>query len=105
MLMSTILISMLGFGGTKTRIGFLVVIAICVRSAEIINQYGEKNWESFATQNYFDKRGIFVSMCFSAPLLIMSFSMLVAYLREATTLLVQVKKGKMKKKVPHSKKD
>lgn len=77
---------------------FLTILAVIVRSAEWLNQYGAKNWESFATQNYFDERGIFISIMMSAPLLFMAFFMLISYLREASSLLVKVKKQELKKK-------
>jgi len=85
-------------GGMTSRMILLGIIAIIVRSAEYLNQWGNTNWESFATQDYFDTKGIFVSLMLSGPLLFLSFFMLIAFLREATTLLVQVKKFELKEK-------
>jgi hypothetical protein len=76
----------------------MVTIAVLVKSAEYLNQTAGENWESFATQNYFDDRGIFVAIMFCSPLLLDSFLMLVMFLREAGQLLVQVKTAEFKKK-------
>ena len=84
--------------GLAPRITMLVFVGAVVRSAEYINQYAAEHWQSFCTQNYFDQRGIFISLFLCAPLLVDSFLMLVLYLREAAVLLVQVKKAQLKKK-------
>jgi len=74
------------------------IVFIMVRSAERLNNLGGEHWESFATQNYFDKRGIFISLMVSAPLLCVSVLMLIAFLREASGLLVEVKTHEFKAK-------
>lgn len=84
--------------GMWSRMIFLTVLAGIVRSAERLNDYGAQNWESFATQNYFDKSGIFISIMISTPLLLMAFYMLISYLREAAGLLVKVKKQELRAK-------
>jgi transmembrane protein 18 len=76
----------------------MILIGLIVRSAERLNSYGAEHWESFATQNYFDRRGIFVAVMLCGPLLVFSFIMLVFFLKEASQLLVQVKTAELKKK-------
>jgi TRAP-type uncharacterized transport system fused permease subunit len=80
------------------RIVLMVLIVILVKSAEYLNQIAGEQWESFATQNYFDDRGIFIAIMFSSPLLMDSFMMLVFFLREAGQLLIHVKRAELKKK-------
>jgi hypothetical protein len=80
------------------RIGTMLMIFLLVRSAEYLNSYGAQHWEEFATQNYFDSRGIFTGIFICAPLLLDAFIMLACYLREASQLLVQVKSMELKKK-------
>jgi len=80
------------------RVIMLVFVGIVVRSAEYINHWAAREWRSFATQNYFDRQGIFISIFLCAPLLIDSFIMLVMFLREAADLLIQVKRSELKKK-------
>lgn len=76
----------------------LTFMAGLVRSAEWLNTYGSKNWEDFATQNYFDDHGIFISVMMSGPLLLLAFIMLISYLRQASTLLIKVKRHEMQQK-------
>jgi hypothetical protein len=73
------------------RLVVMIFIAITVRMAERLNRLGAKHWQSFSTQNYFDKGGIFVSVMLCVPLMIDCLLMLFCYLREAMQLLVQVK--------------
>lgn len=84
--------------GLAPRVTLLVVIGIVVRSAEWLNARGEEHWESFATQDYFDKRGIFVGIMLSGPLLLDVLMMLILFIREAALLLVQVKRTEFRKK-------
>ena len=74
------------------------MIAIIVKSSEFLNELGNTYWRDFATQNYFDKRGIFVAIMLSGPLLVYSFIMLFRFVREASLLLVEVKKQEFKRK-------
>ncbi|KAL7448085.1 hypothetical protein ACHAWC_000342 [Mediolabrus comicus] len=83
-------------GGTYTRMGFMILLGIIVRLAERMNVMGNSRWEEFATQNYFDKSGIFMGIMLCAPLLCVCFAMLFAMLREANNLLVDVKAMKIK---------
>jgi hypothetical protein len=78
--------------GLTPRITFMVFVGGLVRSAEWLNSWGNRNWESFSTQDYFDKRGIFVGIMVCAPLLVDCFIMLFMFLREASQLLVSVKR-------------
>jgi transmembrane protein 18 len=78
------------------RLGIMVVIAIIVKGSEYLNQYGNDNWKSFCTQNYFDAQGVFMSIMVCAPLLVYSFIMLCFYLRETSQLLIQFKRLQLK---------
>lgn len=97
-LLLIITIAVVKYDGVKIRVSFLVLLAVLVKSAEMMNQYGSKHWEDFATQNYFDDGGIFMCITVSAPIVLLSFGMLLSYLREASQLLVQVKRAEIKVK-------
>jgi hypothetical protein len=73
------------------RLVVMVFIGITVRMAERLNRLGAKHWQSFSTQNYFDRRGFFVSIMLCSPLMMDCLIMVFCYLREAVQLLVQVK--------------
>ena len=80
------------------RLALLSFMFGIVRSAEWLNKYGARTWEKYATQNYFDEKGIFVSLMLSAPILLMAFFMLISFLREASSLLVEVKRHEIQQK-------
>ena len=89
--------------GLTPRLIVMALIAVIVRSAETLNGIGARHWELFATQNYFDKRGIFVGIMLCGPLLLDSFFMLVCFVYEASQLLVHVKKEEIRRKKKISK--
>ena len=60
--------------------------------AESFNSYGAKNWQAFSTQNYFDKNGVFASVIFSSPLLILGVGIMLNALYETSQMLVTVKR-------------
>ena len=59
---------------------------------------GGEHWESFATQDYFDKRGYFIGIMLCGPLLLDVLMMLLFFMREASLLLVQVKRTEIQRK-------
>ncbi|KAL7435294.1 hypothetical protein ACHAXM_004626 [Skeletonema potamos] len=91
-------------GGIYTRMGFMIFLAIIVRLAERLNIMGNSRWKEFATQNYFDRSGIFMGIMLCAPILCVCFVMLFAMLREANNLLVDVKSMKIKAQQEEQKK-
>jgi len=84
--------------GLTPRVCVLVFIGVVVRSAEWLNGIGARYWERFATQDYFDKRGVFVGIMLCGPLLLDSLMMLFMFVSEASSLLIQVKKQDLKHK-------
>ena len=73
--------------------------------AEYINVYAGQHWQEFSSQNYFDKRGVFISIMYSAPLLCASMFILLNALRSASKLLVAVKRQELKHNARKEKKN
>lgn len=46
--------------------------------AERINSFLGENWKTFASQNYFDPHGLFISVLWSGPLLLISVVIVVS---------------------------
>ena len=84
--------------GIGPRLTVMVLIGTLVRLSQYINTYAAEHWASFATQNYFDRGGIFIGIMFCGPLLLYCMMMLFMFLREASQLLIQVKTYEIKKK-------
>lgn len=63
----------------NTQLVIFFNICAAVYMAERINSYAATNWRMLGfTQNYFDKRGVFVSLMYSAPLLIIGMGQMVS---------------------------
>ena len=54
----------------KTQVVLFLALCGLARAAEYINAALGQRWRSFATQNYFDPRGVFMSVLFSGPIVI-----------------------------------
>ena len=85
-------------GDMYIQLGLMIFLGVIVRFAEKMNQIGNSRWRDFATQNYFDKNGIFMGIMICAPLLMVCFVMLASLIREANSLLVDLSKMKMQAK-------
>jgi hypothetical protein len=75
---------------------FALMCALVI-SAEKMNSILAINWSQFSTQNYFDKRGVFASVVFAGPLLVILFIQVIVLLREAALLVVQVKRMELRR--------
>ena len=52
--------------------------------AESLNRFLGKNWKSFSSHNYFDPSGLFMSVLWSGPLLVISMIILVSTFFDTT---------------------
>lgn len=62
----------------KTQVATLLVLCCAARCAEHLNEFLGMRWRAFATQNYFDPRGVFVSLMFSAPIVLVVLTLVVS---------------------------
>ena len=56
--------------------------------AETLNIFLRDNWKSFAGQNYFDPRGLFLSVLWSGPLLVIAILILVSICNHSLNTLL-----------------
>ncbi|KAL2926659.1 Transmembrane protein 18 [Bienertia sinuspersici] len=73
--------------------------------AERLNQFLGAHWQSFATQNYFDPHGIFFSVLWSGPLLIIAMLILINTLFSLCHLIVRWKRAELRHRARLEKKD
>ncbi|EXB57390.1 hypothetical protein L484_016443 [Morus notabilis] len=64
--------------------------------AERLNSLLGKNWKSFASQNYFDPNGLFLSVLWSGPLLFIAIIILINTLFSLCHLIVRWKKAELR---------
>jgi len=84
---------------TDASIVLFVLICGSVLVASYINTFFAERWKSTGlfTQNYFDERGNFVSLFFSAPLLLIVFGQMIYSLVVASNLLIKVKRAELQR--------
>eukprot|EP01061_Rhynchopus_euleeides_P000518 TRINITY_DN1036_c0_g1_i1.p1 TRINITY_DN1036_c0_g1~~TRINITY_DN1036_c0_g1_i1.p1 ORF type:complete len:226 (+),score=96.28 TRINITY_DN1036_c0_g1_i1:57-680(+) len=85
------------FGASQNfKVAFFVLIAGLCGSAPYLNSYAADHWEQFSKQNYFDERGVFMSVMWSVPLLVLLFAVLLLILSDLCSLMVQLKVQQIK---------
>jgi hypothetical protein len=84
---------------TDASIALFVLICATVLVASYINSFLANRWKSTGlfTQNYFDERGNFISLFFSAPLLLIVFGQMIYSLVVASSLLIKVKRAELQR--------
>ena len=76
--------------------GIFLGAAALIYLAEPINSFLEARWESFSSQNYFDRAGLFISVVLSGPLLLCSLLTLVNLLVIVARDLVKLKRMELR---------
>ncbi|EDV19386.1 uncharacterized protein TRIADDRAFT_33664 [Trichoplax adhaerens] len=76
--------------GHRTNLQTILFLALLLMtwSTQFVNEYAAQNWRSFASQQYFDSQGLFISIVFSAPALI---NCLIIVVSRITILLLFIK--------------
>jgi len=64
--------------------------------AEVLNNIGRQYWHYFAQANYFDEHGVFMSVLYSLPLLIISIIALINLLLATCDMLIKVKRAELR---------
>lgn len=85
---------------SRRNINFQLILSALTFSgvflAERLNTFLAQNWKSFSTQNYFDPQGLFISVIWSGPLLLITILILVNTLVTLCTLMVRWKRAKLR---------
>ncbi|XP_077409426.1 transmembrane protein 18 [Vanacampus margaritifer] len=82
---------------------FLLIIAL-VSSAEYLNELAAMNWRLFSEFQYFDSKGMFISLVFSIPLLFNAVIIVTVWLSRTFSTMVQLKTLQLKRKARLAKK-
>ncbi|VAH19528.1 unnamed protein product [Triticum turgidum subsp. durum] len=67
--------------------------------AEKINIYLAEHWKVFASRNYFDRAGVFISVVWSGPLVFISIVTVVSSLITLCQLMVKWKRAELRHRV------
>ncbi|GAB0095575.1 Transmembrane protein 18 [Sergentomyia squamirostris] len=80
---------------------FLLLILL-VYFSESINEFAAHNWDSFSRQQYFDSKGMFISLVFSVPILLNLMLMVGSWLYQSTQLMAKLKTAQLKEQLRQS---
>uniref|UniRef100_A0A0A9XFQ8 Transmembrane protein 18 n=1 Tax=Lygus hesperus TaxID=30085 RepID=A0A0A9XFQ8_LYGHE len=83
--------------GNFQLILFLTLLLL-VYFSENLNEMASHHWKLLSRQQYFDSKGMFISLIFSVPILLNCMVMMASWLWESSQLMVQLKSAQLKQR-------
>lgn len=94
--LSVLLITIISRKNVNFQLCLSMLVFTGVYLAERINSFLGKHWKSFASQNYFDPHGLFISVLWSGPLLFVAIIIVVNTLFTLCHLIIKWKKAELR---------
>ncbi|XP_049866988.1 transmembrane protein 18 [Pectinophora gossypiella] len=76
-----------------------ITLLLLVYFSESINEVAAKNWALFSRQQYFDSKGLFISVVFSIPILLNCMIMVGSWLYQSTQMMAKLKTAQLKQRL------
>ncbi|XP_033846629.1 transmembrane protein 18 [Periophthalmus magnuspinnatus] len=89
----------------KAQICHFLLMAGLVYSAEYLNELAAMNWRSFSNFQYFDSKGMFISLVFSIPLLMNTVIIVMVWVYRTFSTMTELKTLQLKKKMHRQKRE
>ncbi|XP_066496410.1 transmembrane protein 18 [Tiliqua scincoides] len=93
-----IFLTYISFHHYRLQIGYFLSIMLLIFSAEYINELAAANWRFFSKHQYFDSRGMFISLVFSTPLLLNAIIIVIAWVSKMLNVMIELKTVQQKRK-------
>ncbi|XP_026469060.1 transmembrane protein 18-like [Ctenocephalides felis] len=81
------------YGNFQVVLFFLLLLMVYF--SEQLNAYAALNWKVFSRQQYFDSKGLFISVVFSVPILLNCMLMVGSWLYQSTQLMTKLKRAQL----------
>ncbi|KAJ2944580.1 hypothetical protein O0L34_g3931 [Tuta absoluta] len=76
-----------------------MTLLLLVYFSESINEVAARNWALFSRQQYFDSKGLFISVVFSIPILLNCMIMVGSWLYQSTQIMAKLKTAQLKQRL------
>jgi len=102
-ILTSVIIYLTRFRLTLQAVIFCILLAT-ISATERANQWLAANYKLYSKQQYFDSQGMFISLAFSAPVLLNCVAVLINWFLKSGDLLVTVKRKELEERAKESKK-
>ncbi|XP_070782172.1 transmembrane protein 18 [Enoplosus armatus] len=82
----------------RAQICHFLLMAGLVYSAEYLNELAAMNWRSFSNFQYFDSKGMFISLVYSIPLLLNTVIIVMVWVYRTFSTMTELKTLQLKRK-------
>uniref|UniRef100_A0A1A8EKD9 Transmembrane protein 18 n=1 Tax=Nothobranchius korthausae TaxID=1143690 RepID=A0A1A8EKD9_9TELE len=83
---------------------FLLIVSL-VYGAEYLNELAAMNWKAFSNFQYFDSKGMFISLVYSVPLLLNAIIIVMVWVHRTFSTMTELKTLQLKRKARREKRD
>lgn len=83
----------------NVQAGLFVTALLLVYFSEALNELAAQHWRAFSSHQYFDSQGMFISLVFSAPLLLNCIIMVGQWMWTSGTLMIRIKQAQLRQEI------
>ncbi|XP_037607257.1 transmembrane protein 18 [Sebastes umbrosus] len=89
----------------RAQICHFLLMVVLVYTAEYLNELAAMNWRSFSKFQYFDSKGMFISLVYSIPLLLNTVIIVMVWVYRTFSTMTELKTLQIKRKIRREKRE